>query len=90
MSELDGGPAFPCERMHTEQGRDEKWRDRWIPEGGMSLRDYFAAHAIHASWSEAVSPQVSNGIVTPEEAAFLATNCYVLADALLKAREPRS
>lgn len=36
MSKPDGGRAFPC---------DGSWANGY-PEGGMSLRDYFAAHAI--------------------------------------------
>ena len=44
MDKKDGGPAFPETHVHPMQGMDDLmpgWRGR----GGMSLRDYFAAHA---------------------------------------------
>lgn len=83
----DGGPAFPCELRHTES-RDGKWVDRWIPEGGMSLRDYFAAKAMQSvaeMWSQETA--LNNGLsrgVTPEVA--VAQCAYEMADAMLKAR----
>ena len=39
----DGGPAFPGEQGHTPE---HGWNQTW--ERGMSLRDYFAAHALQA------------------------------------------
>ena len=45
MSETDqtGGPAFPSQQ-HLE--RDEKWNQTYVE--GMSIADYFAAHATEA------------------------------------------
>lgn len=67
MSEKDGGAAFPQKDYPVIKGRR-----------GMSLRDYFAAHAMgdvfpHFNWE-------SHNI------AASAARCYQIADALLKAR----
>ena len=54
------------------------WDGHTQPQSGMTLRDYFAATAL---------PQVdlrSHG--TPDD---VATECYQLADAMLKAREAK-
>ena len=48
-------------------------------EGGMTLRDYFAAKAMQAI--------VSRGIVNEVPLEIYATNAYKMADAMLKARE---
>jgi len=76
----DGGPAFPCEARHTES-RDGKWVDRWIPEGGMSLRDYFAGQALVGFLL------VSDCRDNPAKAAAWS---YEQADAMLKARESQA
>lgn len=47
MSEQDGGPAFPS--MVTREEMDDSdrgYRTVREPEGGMSLRDYFAGQAL--------------------------------------------
>ena len=48
-------------------------------EGGMTLRDYFAAKAMQGI--------VSRGIVEQVPLEVYASNAYKLADAMLKARE---
>jgi hypothetical protein len=71
-------PAFPQPINPSEQGR------------GMTLRDYFAAKAMAA-----VMPAVMNELKktrgSVKEAqrlqALSAETCYVLADAMMKARE---
>ena len=66
-----GGPAFPC-HADIVPSKD-------VDYAGMTLRDYFAAKAMqgicahHDSW----------GLCDNE----IAQNAYVLADAMLKARE---
>ena len=65
MSEKDGGPAFPTTKPL------DFWGD---PNGGMSLRDYFAAAAL---WH----PDAL--LATPEARAHWA---YAIADAMLKER----
>lgn len=72
----DGGPAFP----------------RFVPEGhyngsvhaeGMTLRDWFAGQALigayHAWMADCRNADSS--------AAGMATECYLIADAMLKARK---
>ncbi len=50
---------------------------------GMSLRDYFAAKAMHQFLNGAVLPV---GVDASEELAMLAARSYEMADAMLKAR----
>ena len=67
-----GGPAFP------QHGFDPV-TERFTSQGGMTLRDYFAAKAM----------QSMNGredyAYTPADA--IALDAYALADAMLKARQ---
>lgn len=70
----DGGPAFP-KIVEGIGGTVQSI-------GGMSLRDYFASQALAgtmASGSEAVQSK--------EQAAFIATESYLMADAMLAARD---
>jgi hypothetical protein len=86
MSDKYGGPAFPRQLPKVSVTPDEALRI--IQEhAGMSLRDYFAAHAMNAPWGEALTPEVyPDGVVTQEAAAALAESCYAVADAMLKER----
>lgn len=85
MAEInDGGPAFPVNSDEYDHNND-----RWRPcsEGGMSLRDYFAAKALQSvldgSWPDLqLSPK--NHLTPVENSAVFA---YEIADAMLKARE---
>ena len=72
MSEKEtGGPAFPT----------EVWDSKGVPQHteGMTLRDYFAAKAMHAFLMRPTS------MTAPDE--VLAEDAYNTADAMLKARE---
>lgn len=74
-----GGPAFPC-------GRDVTL-DQWEPETGMTLRDYFAAHApFTAADAEkgirGVSAEPPTGSQLVE---MLAGMRYAYADAMIQA-----
>ena len=72
MSETNtGGPAFPT----------EVWDSEGVPQHteGMTLRDYFAAKAMHAFLMRPTS------MTAPDE--VLAEDAYNTADAMLKARE---
>ena len=60
-----GGPAFP-QFVLSNGGA--------YVEGGMTLRDYFAAKAMQA-------------LVQKDYFDFTAKNAYAMADAMLKARE---
>lgn len=64
----DGGAAFP-----------QSGYERWAPEGGMTLRDYFAAKALQGICAH---PDTW-GMQTP---LIIAKECYTLADAMLEAR----
>ena len=66
----DGGPAFPVDCFNEETGKYD------IRDGGMSLRDYFAAKAL-------VGMLARPGGINPKQDAEFA---YLLADAMLKAR----
>ncbi len=67
----DGGPAFPTDK---DDSRPEKH--------GMTLRDYFAAHAMaviaeHGTGPEGRDPSTQDDFVEA---------CYSMADAMLKER----
>jgi hypothetical protein len=71
MSEIDtGGPAFPTATLAQKT------------EGGMTLRDYFAAKAM-------LGILAGNFPVTKTINAdqLVAKSAYIMADAMLKARE---
>ena len=63
----NGGPAFPIVGTHEQ-----------VLEIGMTLRDYFAAKAMHASLSLDPANAASSG----EHARW----AYEMADAMLEAR----
>lgn len=65
MSKPDGGPAFPIGDMHGE--------------GGMSLRDYFAAAALQGV--------MSNPECRVNNAPLIAADVYLMADAMLAERQ---
>lgn len=68
-----GGAAFG-ERRDTTQP-------------GMSIRDYFAAKAMAALAVHTINFDNANGEIQDEDAAAVARNAYVLADAMLEARK---
>ena len=78
MNKETGGPAFPA--FHFDLAEHEH---------GMTLRDYFAAKAM-----QAILPQYQNvfdddtgGDDDPTFPELLAKDAYIMADAMLKARE---
>jgi hypothetical protein len=80
MTKDNGGPAFP----HTPN-KDGPWRQTEtgmepICFSGMSLRDYFAGMALQGRLSQKQITSPNNGYDR------LASDCYELADAMLKAR----
>lgn len=48
-----GGPAFPCETYGIRNGKETT-----IPTNGMTLRDYFMAHAPSIPWSFAQKSEI--------------------------------
>lgn len=78
MSDKDTSiPAFPCDRIcHGKEA---------VSSTGMSLRDYFAAKAMTAvirDWQK--SWDIYQDADTAE---VIARDCYIVADAMLKARQ---
>ena len=80
MSERNtGGPAFPM----VNQNYDGNW-DKDPVIGGMTLRDWFATHALTlAAQAEHDFPCGASHEPTYDG---IAARCYFLADAMLKAR----
>jgi hypothetical protein len=74
----DGGPAFP-----TPAGIQHN--------DGMTLRDYFAAAALQAIISSALSEGTKTmyNIRKPDFLECLSLDAYAHADAMLKAREAK-
>ena len=75
MSTNDGGPAFPI-RVAQPFG------DGYLAVGGMTLRDYFAAHATDADIKDMMNILFENNIPADGRSARFAH-----ADAMLAARE---
>ena len=73
MSKDDGGPAFPRNVLDHGHGVTS------THESGMSLRDWFAGQIACSVMTATLSPDA-----TPDT---VAAACYVMADALLKARK---
>ena len=85
MAKDDGGPAFPCQSEHMG-GNVYKV----ITQGGMTLRDYFAAKAMQGMMScqDFMNDQVSKLSLSKEEAcANVARWSYIAADAMLAERQ---
>lgn len=85
----DGGPAFPVDERCTENyyshdRQQMESREISIRAGGMTLRDYFAAKAMHAII-------VGNGadicVTGVDGAKGTAIDAYVVADAMLAERD---
>jgi len=79
MSNENGGPAFPYSGVH----KGEKV-NHIIDSHGMTLRDYFAAKAMHGYISTAAAPCIVGGLDGAEDE--LANGAYKMADAMLRAR----
>lgn len=78
----DGGPAFPQDSKAWPIGKDVQGFDMYAySSSGMSLRDYFAAKAMHA--------MLNNDIRREEMATVsnVARDAYRMADAMLAERD---
>jgi hypothetical protein len=73
----DGGTAFPCDRITSSA-------NALTSSTGMSMRDYFAAKAMHQFLDGAVLPK---GYDASDGFASLAARAYEMADAMIRARE---
>lgn len=82
MSEIkDGGPAFPSQ-PHSTDG------EPYEPAFGMSLRDYFAAATLTGLAQDCIPDRKIPGGGTESE--LTAKRAYLLADAMLKARDTQA
>lgn len=77
----NGGPAFPCDPFIASEPGHVIIAKRLAE--GMSLRDYFAAKAMHQFLAGAVLPV---GYDASQEFRSLAGRAYEAADAMLAAR----
>ena len=73
----DGGPAFPHFKTN-KQGKTEL-----CPQGGMTLRDYFAGQALAGMFADYFRS-------LNHEPYVVAHDAYVFADAMLAARKEAS
>ena len=81
MSTIEtGGPAFPSKKRIYRAGFPT---DDFEPVGGMTLRDYFAAKAMQAYFSDPAAGFGRDGIAEAANAA------YRIADAMLNARKEK-
>ena len=74
-----GGPAFPCDRIATADGR-------CITSDGMTLRDYFAAKAMQVYMADEKLIDMYCFLEKDVKKEVAAT-AYMMADAMLKARD---
>jgi hypothetical protein len=79
MNINDGGQAFPC--IDSDTSGQLHLRD-----GGMSLRDYFAAKVAQSFTQGASLPP---GFDAKEQIECVAMRAYEVADAMLIARESK-
>ena len=73
-NKIDGGAAFP-----------QSGYEQWAPEGGMTLRDYFAAQAMNRFTYLDITNASSEGYGEFDFGAA-AYKAYLYADAMLEAR----
>ncbi len=73
-----GGPAFPYQDVLPDG------MSNLTPQIGMTLRDYFAAKAMQGLIT---SPRTPLGTVNDVTDQLIAKLSYIMADAMLKARE---
>jgi hypothetical protein len=82
-----GGPAFPHLRRHVGNNTYEQ-----LAEGGMTLRDYFAAKAMQSLIAGSFTEIGQEGIEANRQPFqniedLMAETSYKYADAMLRARE---
>jgi hypothetical protein len=79
---FDGGPAFPCDQIIR---RDEKGKmfGHEVSSAGMTLRDHFAAQVLPAAYECHIRTAAS---FSKEWRSEVATDAYLMADAMLKVR----
>lgn len=88
-----GGPAFPLAPYTAKRSDNaERWEEL-VEQPGMSLRDYFAGQALKGaadSICDEMSPEHPSGMPDVlDHAARHAMAAYILADAMIRAREAK-
>lgn len=89
MSKIEtGGPAFPVPMVMTDGGQGIVSANE-LDLGGMTLRDYFAAKAVMGlvCSDKTLWPIGADESDDPTDAEYMARTAYLIADAMLKARE---
>lgn len=80
----DGGPAFPCEVYDFQPHSGEQVvRESY---GGMTLRDYFAAKAMHAIIAHPETARAEGPEDNMDVARGIARMSYLMADVMLAER----
>lgn len=79
----DGGPAFPVHEPMDMRPANETEMKRLA--SGMTLRQFFAAHAVSGVLHMVATGQHELGVVRPTGAAGIAHSAYEIADAMIKA-----
>ena len=85
----DGGPAFPCQNLFADNPTHDAVAAQIRESNGMSLRDWFAGQALASMDTArliAEAHEMEDVESFPSKSAQLA---YVMADAMLKAREAK-
>ena len=80
----DGGNAFP--NVITGWNQDEMQREV-TSEGGMTLRDYFAAKAMQSFVIGTTGLGTLDSYEVKRQFALVSDYAYLMADAMLKTRE---
>ncbi|MCK6916342.1 hypothetical protein [Enterobacter roggenkampii] len=83
MSNKTGGPAFPQSGVCTPE--INSWDSEDFGGRGLTVRDYFAAKAL-SGWLASYPESCTHPIVAGN-ADEVAKHSYMLADAMLRARE---
>jgi len=82
MTKETGGPAFPGEQGHVPEGT---WNPTWEP--GMTLREWYAGRAMEKLiYHGPVQTDPQTGYLSEAWAAWIATNAFIMADAMLTER----
>ena len=91
MDKQDGGQAFPCiagisSTASVNQEGKPILTHQFVESGGMSMRDYFAAHATEEDIHD-FSHTVKDGTIVRTCSRVEAR--WAFADSMLAAREPK-
>jgi len=83
----NGGPAFPLQ--HEKLFIKDHMVQNEVVEGakGMSLRDYFAAHAMQGLLAGNAQDEMMEGLDGLSPKAVLVAHAYEFADAMLEEKE---